>query len=198
MESKINVSRNVVNLLSLLGLIATVVLCVWGISSGVFTSQEKLESFVQAAGPWGPALFMLLQTVQVIVPIIPGGITNAAGVILFGPLMGFVYNYISICTGSILVFCISRRYGMPVIRALFRQKTIDKYIGWLDRGKAYERFFAAAIFFPMAPDDFLCYLTGLTKMDFKKYVLIILLCKPFSIFLYSMGLAAISRFLLNI
>jgi uncharacterized membrane protein YdjX (TVP38/TMEM64 family) len=190
--------KNLVSAASLAGLILTVLFCIWGIASGVFTSPEALEHFVASAGVWGPLVFLFLQVVQVVIPIIPGGISNAVGVILFGPVMGFVYNYVSICTGSILVFLISRRYGMPVLQLLFKQKTIDKYIGWLSRGKAYERFFAAAIFFPVAPDDFLCYLAGLTKMSFKKYVLIILLCKPFSIFLYSISLAALTQFLLGL
>lgn len=197
MEVK-SVSKNLIGALNLFGLAFTVIFCIWGVASGIFTSPEALENFVKSAGIWGPVVFMVLQVVQVIIPIIPGGITNAAGVILFGPVMGFVYNYVSICTGSIFAFLISRRYGMPVLQLLFKQKTIDKYIGRLSQGKAYERFFAAAIFFPVAPDDFLCYLTGLTNMSLKKYILIILLGKPFSIFLYSVSLAAITKFLLGI
>lgn len=197
MEVK-SVSKNLIGALNLFGLAFTVIFCIWGVASGIFTSPEALENFVKSAGIWGPVVFMVLQVVQVIIPIIPGGISNAAGVILFGPVMGFVYNYVSICTGSIFAFLISRRYGMPVLQLLFKQKTIDKYIGRLSQGKAYERFFAAAIFFPVAPDDFLCYLTGLTNMSLKKYILIILLGKPFSIFLYSVSLAAITKFLLGI
>ena len=38
-----------------------------------------------------------------------------------------------------------------------------------------------AIFFPVAPDDFLCYLAGLTRMSLKKFSAIIFLGKPASI-----------------
>ncbi|MGC4018276.1 MAG: TVP38/TMEM64 family protein, partial [Muricomes sp.] len=42
--------------------------------------------------------------------------------------------------------------------------------------------------FPIAPDDFLCYLAGTTAMTWKQFGCVILLGKPFSIALYSLGL----------
>lgn len=70
-------------------------------------------------------------------------------------------------------------------------KLYEKYVGWLDKGERFDKLFAIAIFLPVAPDDFLCMLAGLTKMTFKKFALIIAVCKPFSILLYSIGLSTI-------
>lgn len=47
--------------------------------------------------------------------------------------------------------------------------------------------FALLIFLPVAPDDFLCYLAGISKMTVRKFAIIILLGKPLAILLYSMG-----------
>ena len=49
-------------------------------------------------------------------------------------------------------------------------------------------FLQFAIFFPCAPDDFLCMLAGLTKMSWKRFSAIILLGKPGSIAIYSLAL----------
>lgn len=57
------------------------------------------------------------------------------------------------------------------------------------------RLLRLTIFFPVAPDDLLCYIAGLTKMSLKKFVLIIFLGKPGSIFLYSLGLTGIMELL---
>ena len=54
--------------------------------------------------------------------------------------------------------------------------------------KKFDKFFAVAIFFPCAPDDFLCMLAGLTKMSWKRFSAIILLGKPGSIAIYSLAL----------
>ena len=51
--------------------------------------------------------------------------------------------------------------------------------------------FAAAIFFPAAPDDLLCFLAGVTRMRFRKFLMVILLGKPLSIAIYSLGLTVI-------
>ena len=64
----------------------------------------------------------------------------------------------------------------------------DKYSKYLEMENRFEKIFALLIFLPVAPDDFLCYLAGISKMDLKKFVTIILLGKPAAIFLYSMGL----------
>lgn len=74
------------------------------------------------------------------------------------------------------------------VQAFVKEETYEKYAGWLERGKKFDRFFAMAIFFPCAPDDFLCMLAGLTRMSWKKFGTIIILGKPASIAMYSLAL----------
>lgn len=159
---------------------------------GIFQSQDALEAFLARFGFWAPLIFTLVQAVQVVVPILPGAIGCLAGVLVFGPVWGFIYNYIGICAGSVCAFLLARRYGAPFVRSISNPRTYDRYIGWLEKGSRFDKFFALAIFFPVAPDDFLCYLAGLTRMSLKKMTLIILLGKPVSIALYSLGLYTIS------
>ena len=139
--------------------------------------------------------FVLIQCVQVVIPILPGAIGCLGGVLIFGPVWGFVYNYVGISLGSILAFLLSKRYGKPFVQNMIGEKNYNKYIGWLDKGTAFDKAFAAAIFFPVAPDDLLCYIAGLTKMSLKKFALIIIFGKPGSIFLYSLGLTSITQLL---
>ena len=166
-------SRRLLRALSLLGLAACVLFGLWAWRSGLLTSQEAMSRFVEASGLWGPALFVLLQIVQVVLPILPGGVSCLIGVLVFGPVSGFLYSYLGICIGSTAAFLIARHYGRPVLKCLFH----------------LTRWFAAAIFFPVAPDDFLCYLAGTTRMSLKQFSAVIWLCKPFSIALYSVFLS---------
>ena len=50
----------------------------------------------------------------------------------------------------------------------------------------------------MAPDDYLCFLAGTTKISWRLYTAIILLCKPFSIALYSLGLTVLFQQVLGL
>ena len=126
--------------------------------------------------------------VQAVIPIIPGGVSCLAGVILFGAGWGFVYNYLGICAGSFAAFLLARKYGRDLVCSITGKKAYEKYSHWLNGGKKFDVLFAAAIFFPFAPDDLLCYLAGLTKMTSRRFLAIILLGKPVSIALYSLGL----------
>jgi uncharacterized membrane protein YdjX (TVP38/TMEM64 family) len=185
-------TRRILNALSVMGIIATVILCICGYRIGIFTTNEALGGFLSTVGIFAPLLFVLIQMVQVVIPIIPGGMGCLAGVLIFGPLWGFVYNYIGIVMGSILNFLLARRYGKPFVRSIVPVKAYQKYVGWLDRESALDKWFALAIFLPVAPDDYLCLLAGMSQMRVGKFVTIIVLGKPCSIFAYSAILTALS------
>lgn len=181
-------SRKLINFISIIGLGLSIALTIYFINLGVFKDLNALRGLVDDSIILGPIIFVFIQILQVVIPIIPGGISTAAGVLIFGPYAGFIYNYIGICIGSIIIFLLGRRYGKPFILSMISDKTYNKYIGWLDNQNRFEKLFALAIFLPVAPDDALCLMAGLTNMSVKRYTLIILIAKPLSIFLYSMAL----------
>lgn len=181
-------SRKLINFISIIGLGLSIALTIYFINLGVFKDLNALRELVGDSIILGPIIFVFIQILQVVIPIIPGGISTAAGVLIFGPYAGFIYNYIGICIGSIIIFLLGRRYGKPFILSMISDKTYNKYIGWLDNQNRFEKLFALAIFLPVAPDDALCLMAGLTNMSVKRYTLIILIAKPLSIFLYSMAL----------
>ncbi len=181
-------TRKLLNIATVISLSVIVVLTIYGVKTGLLTDRDKLEILVKESGIWGSLLFILIQMVQVVLPIIPGGITCGAGVVIFGAWHGLLYNYIGIVAGSMINFYLARRYGQCFVKYFVKEETYDKYIGWLEKGKKFDKFFAFAIFFPCAPDDVLCLIAGLTRMTWKKFTTIILLGKPASIAMYSLAL----------
>ncbi|MGM0213043.1 TVP38/TMEM64 family protein [Enterococcus sp. AZ109] len=181
-------SRKLLNAISFTGLAFSVGLAVYFYHLGVFKDLNSLQGLVGQSVLIGPLIFVVIQMVQVIVPILPGGISLAAGVLIFGPFWGFIYNYVGICVGSIVLFLLGRHYGRPLISHLVSEKIFEKYSRWLENDKHFEKIFALAIFLPVAPDDALCLMASVTNISLKKYVTIILLAKPASIFLYSLAL----------
>ncbi|MDV7771134.1 VTT domain-containing protein [Enterococcus hirae] len=188
-------SRKLINFISIIGLVVSIGLTIYFINLGVFKDLNSLRGLVGDSIILGPIIFILIQILQVVIPIIPGGISTAAGVLIFGPYAGFIYNYVGICIGSIIIFLLGRRYGKPFILSMVSDKTYNKYVGWLDNQNRFEKLFALAIFLPVAPDDALCLMAGLTNFSVIKYTWIILLAKPLSIFLYSMALIYGGHFL---
>ena len=191
------VEKTVLQAVSLGGFAICVLVALWGWRTGVLTSQERLQAMVASFGMAGALLFTAFQAVQVVVPILPGGLGCLAGVLLFGPVWGFAYNYVGICIGSLLAVGVARNCGKPLLPLLFSEKTIQKYSRWTEEKDRFARLFALAIFLPVAPDDFLCYLAGTTEMTWRRYTAIILLGKPFAIALYSLGLTVVWNHLIG-
>lgn len=189
--------KHLMNLISVAGLAGCLVYIIILWRNCILTDSEKLTEYITEIGNLGVFVFMLVQIIQVVIPIIPGGVSCAVGVMIFGPWYGFLYNYISICTGSVIVFLISKKFGDSVMHRLFDERLIEKYKNWTDTGDRFAKLFAAAIFFPVSPDDFLCYLAGTTNMKLRTFLLIIFLGKPLSIAIYSMGLNEIIQHLIS-
>ena len=191
-------TRNYLSAFSVVSFIACIALSVYAYNMHIFTSQAALQTYISGFGPAGTLVFIIFQAVQVVVPILPGGLGCLAGVLLFGAWKGLLYNYVGICIGSIAAFFIAKNCGKPILYSLFKEKTIEKYEKWTGNDSRFATWFALAIFFPVAPDDFLCYLAGTTQICWKKFTAIILLGRPFSISLYSLGLNMILQHALTL
>lgn len=174
------------NYITVFGVITCAIFILIGYQNGIFSSPESLKVFLSDLGIFAPLGFILFQIIQCVIPIIPGGFGCVIGVAVFGPVYGFIYNYISICMGSIINFLLARKYGKNLVLKLISQKNYDKYISRIEKDNKFDKFFALAMLAPCAPDDLLCFLAGMTPMTLKKFVCIIFICKPWSIVAYSM------------
>ena len=166
----------------------------WGWRQGIFSDTGKLESLLKASGILAPVIFVAVQAVQVVIPILPGAVGCVFGVVFFGSFWGFILIYTGICIGSVCAFILARRYGTIFVRNMTGSKFYDKYEKFLEQEKRFEKLFALLIFLPVAPDDFLCYLAGVSRMTLSRFTTIILLGKPAAIFLYSMGLHQVLQY----
>lgn len=168
------------------------------LKSGIITDPVALEKALNKAGIFAPLVFIFVQAIQVVIPILPGAVGNVFGVIFFGPLWGFLLNYFGICLGSVIAFVLSRKYGTQFARKMTGSKFYDKYEKFLENETKFEKLFAILIFFPFAPDDFLCYLAGVSRMSLQKFTTIILLGKPLAIFIYTIGLTKMMYYVTDI
>lgn len=176
-----------IQIVSLLGLIISIIVFYYiKTQSHIFAVGGPFQSFITRLGILGPLIFILLQIIQVIYPIIPGGMTCVVGHAVFGPFYGFIYNFIGIFSGSLLSFYLARQYGESFAKSFVSEQTYDKYMTKLDKGRGFDIFLITAFVLPGFPDDFLCMVAGLSKMPFKKFCWITLLSKPATLYLYTL------------
>lgn len=171
---------------TIVGWLVWVGLLVWAIQSGVLTSVSRLREFVDGFGPLAPVAYSLAGATEAVFPVIPGSATIMAAPVIFGPVVGTLAAYAATCLGSIAVFAISRHVGQDLLAPRFKPETVQRWLGWLQH-RHFTRWFALAIALPVAPDDLLCYLAGLSRMRIRTFVLIILLLKPWALLIYTFG-----------
>lgn len=166
----------------------------WGFTNQIFTSEAALRNFLETLGTAAPIGFILIQIIQTVVPVIPAAITIPMGILVFGGVPAFLLSFTGIMIGSVLNFLLARKFGRPLVEVLVSQQKFEKYTRWLENEKRFEKLFAFGMFFPLSPADLLCYIAGLSKLSFKKYLLILTLSKPPTLFLFSVGTTELVKF----
>ena len=156
---------------------------------GHFHSPESLRAYIGAFGVFAPLILTVIQAIQVILPVLPGFLGCIVGAGMFGAAGAFWCNYIGISAGSIIAFLLARRYGTGLVRKMVPMEKYQSCVEWVNRKKSYTTVLFLAILLPLAPDDFLCYFSGLTGMSARRFIWIILLGKPWCILGYSIAFA---------
>ena len=172
---------------ALMAVSATILIYGW--IGGHFNSIDTLRAYVDSFGIWGPLILALIQMLQVILPVLPGFMGCIVGAALFGAAGGFWVNYIGISAGSIIAYWLAKRYGVQLVNKMMPMKKYEKYIDRINRSKSYSVVLFLSILLPLAPDDFLCYFSGLINMSSRRFVTIIILGKPWCILFYSIFFA---------
>ena len=164
---------------------------IYGWAGDHFKSAVALRAYVESFGIWAPVVLTLIQFLQVILPVLPGFLGCIVGAGLFGTVGGFLVNYIGISTGSIAAYFFARKFGVGLVNKMVSMKKHEKIIERINRSKSYTTVLFLAILLPLAPDDFLCYFSGLIDMKPRKFITIIILAKPWCILFYSLFFANI-------
>lgn len=185
MKQKETLIKRAISLCLIILVAIAVFFIIKGWIDGHFSSNEAFQAYVESFGIWAPLVLMLIQFCLTITPVCTSFTGCVVGAVLFGAAGGFWTNYISICVGSIAAYFLARHYGIQLVNKMVSMKKYEAYIEKINRSKSYPNFLFFAILLPLAPDNFLCYFSGLVDMPAKKFITIILAAKPWCILVYS-------------
>lgn len=178
--------RNFIYFLPIFGVVIFTLLVIYGYSVGVFHSVQSLQTFIKQFGKYAVFFFIALQILQVIVPILPGGISSVVGMLMFGNIPGLIYSFIGLIIGDIIVYWLVRYYGKDFAQAILPPKRYLKFEKLIDRPpEAIRKLLIATLLIPFAPDDLVCLVAGLTDFPFKEYMKLLLFLKFWSVATYS-------------
>ena len=189
MKSKETIIKTaaVILLAALMGTAAFVLIKGW--IGGHFNSVDTLRVYVSSYGMWAPVILTLIQLLLAVLPICPSFTGCVVGAALFGAAGGFWTNYIGISAGSIAAYALAKRFGVQLVNKMIPMQKYEAYIKKINRSKSYPKLLFLAILLPMAPDNFLCYFSGLVNMPARRFITIIITAKPWCILFYSIFFA---------
>ena len=147
----------------------------WGLMCnylGLCTNKQWIKSTLKAAGPLAPLIFILIQTLQVVLAPIPGEATGFIGGYLFGAPLGLLYSTLGLTLGSVLAFLIARWLEEHYVSHWIPKGILQKFDFLMERQGALVSFIL--FLFPGFPKDYLCFVLGLSRMPFKLFLLICL------------------------
>ena len=82
--------KKVMVIITIIITVLLVAFIIYALKMNLLTSKDILVEKIKSFGFIGPVIFLLLQVVQVVFPVIPGGASCLAGVLAFGPIEGFI------------------------------------------------------------------------------------------------------------
>lgn len=152
--------------LNLWGLGATL-LVIFAISQII--DMNSVSAWVERAGIWGPALFILLKISTIVIAPLSGSPLYPLVGLLFGFWPGIAYVVIGDSIGYTTNFFLSRFFGQKLVGRFISSKEqglLAKVVNHIGTPKG----FLQACLTMFAMPEFLCYAAGLTRLRYIHFI----------------------------
>lgn len=177
-----------VSILVMLGL----TLAIWKPIINFIEDPDSLSVWIDSAGIWGPIIFMLLNTLQVLLAIIPGGPFEVAAGALFGPWIGTLMCDVAMSAGGVITFLFVKKFGMKFIELFTTREKIES-VKFLHSNKKSTTLLFLFFLLPGTPKDLMCYVVGLTDIKLSTWTLINVVGRFPAILLSALGGSALGE-----
>jgi len=175
-----------------IAVMAGLTLALWKPLISFIENPDSLALWIEKAGILGPIIFMLLNTVQVLLAIIPGGPFEVAAGALFGPWAGTLMCDIAMTAGGMITFFFVRKFGMKFIELFVDRKEIES-VKFLHSNERYTTLLFLFFLLPGTPKDLMCYVVGLTDIKWTTWLLINFIGRFPAILLSALGGSALGE-----
>lgn len=175
-----------------IAVMAGLTLALWKPLTNFIENPDSLALLIEKAGIWGPVVFMLLNTVQVLLAIIPGGPFEVAAGALFGPFTGTLMCDIAMTAGGMITFFFARKFGMQFIELFVDRKEIES-VKFLHSNEKYTTLLFLFFLLPGTPKDLMCYVVGLTDIKWTTWLVINFVGRFPAILLSALGGSALGE-----
>ncbi len=129
-----------------------------------FFQPQYIKEFIGRAGYFAPIVFIFSYAVGICL-FLPATLFTGIGAMLFGTLMGFIYNITGAMLGASVAFFIGRYLGRDYAASIIGNK-LEKYDQKIESDGFSVTLYLRLVFFPFTPLNFGM---GLTRVTFRQY-----------------------------
>jgi uncharacterized membrane protein YdjX (TVP38/TMEM64 family) len=168
------VPQSLRSVLRVLVFVGVVLVSVWAASHWEMIEPRALAGWANRHPAAAPAAYLMLRLFGAIA-LVPGSVMAVGTGIIFGPVLGSIYNLAGSTIGAVAAFLVARfiaadwlvrRFGhSPGLKRLMRAVDTN---GW--------RFVAFVRLVPLFPYNLLNYALGLTRIPLSRYALTSMIC----------------------
>lgn len=138
---------------------------------GTAEGREAFGAWVDGLGFGGWLVTLGIQLLQIFVAFIPGEPVELLIGYVWGPWLGMLTCLVGIFIGTLTIFLLVRRFGMPFVRKIVGTDDLTKYKFLSDKNKVELTVFIL-FFIPGTPKDALTYIAPIAPISPVKYLLI--------------------------
>ncbi len=145
---------------------------------------EEIKELLHRYSQFGPLPGILLPFLEALLPVLPLVVFVVANAAAYGMWLGFLYSWIGVVSGSLLVFSLARRFGNRYgdrIRARFPRS--ERFFGYVER-KGFTPIFLLACF-PFSPSVIVNIASGMSRMPLHTFLIAMGMGKAVMIFTLS-------------
>lgn len=128
-----------------------------------FRSLEALNAFLDRYHTTGIFVYLFLQILQILVPVIPGQAMQLAAGYMYILPVALLLTLLGIALGTVVSFTLSRVLGYDAMVLFFGQDRMDEYVAKLNSKRACLVIFLLYLM-PGFPKDFICFAAGVSRI----------------------------------
>ena len=140
------------------------------LQNSLINKPEVLKTWFESFGVYAIFIYIIIQSITIIIAPIGGFSVAIAIIAIFGPVMGNLIVYLVTTPLYIINFLVARKFGRKIVKKLVGNsglKTVDKYSQKMRSSTLIQlKLFLGGYF------DFISYAAGLTNISFKSFVII--------------------------
>jgi uncharacterized membrane protein YdjX (TVP38/TMEM64 family) len=135
------------------------------------SDPESFREWIDQFGVLSRVAFVGLVIIQNVIAVIPGEPLEICAGYAFGAVEGSLLCILGSVIGSIVVFCVVRKWGMKFVEIFFDRDKLEN-MRFFKNTRRLNLFAMIFMLIPGTPKDMLSYFVGLTKMKLSVWIFI--------------------------